>query len=84
MDDSGQFNPGFYFGLQRARPGAAPARKLAAIADGILRSHGIKRSLFNAAECRVTLGKLLARDNEIVATCETDPTLRVRIPEGPM
>ena len=39
-----------------------------------------EHSFFKAAECKVTLGKLLERYNEIVAACETDPTLRVRMP----
>ena len=30
----------------------------------------------------ITLGKLLTRYNEIVASCETDPTLVVRIPNA--
>jgi hypothetical protein len=51
-------------------------------AGQFLTANVYERSLFNAAECRVTLGKLLQRYNEIVATCETDPTLRVRIPEA--
>ncbi len=41
-----------------------------------------ERSLFNAAECKVTLCKLLTRYNEIVETCETDPTLRIRMPRS--
>lgn len=53
-------------------------------AGQFLTANVYERSLFNAAECRITLGKLLERYNEIVATCETDPTLRVRIPEGPL
>lgn len=52
-------------------------------AGQFLTANVYERSLFNAAECRVTLGKLLERYNEIVATCETDPTLRVRIPVVP-
>lgn len=52
-------------------------------AGQFLTANVYERSLFNSAECRVTLGKLLERYNEIVATCETDPTLRVRIPESP-
>lgn len=52
-------------------------------AGQFLTANVYERSLFNAAECRVTLGKLLERYNEIVATCETDPTLRVRLPGTP-
>lgn len=40
-----------------------------------------EHSLFKAAECKITLGKLLARYNEIVAECETDPVLVIRIPQ---
>lgn len=39
-----------------------------------------ERSFFKAAECKVTLGKLLERYNEIVASCETDPTLQIKLP----
>ena len=53
-------------------------------AGQFLTANVYERSLFNAAECRITLGKLLERYNEIVAICETDPTLRVRIPEKPV
>lgn len=38
-----------------------------------------ERSLFKAADCKVTLSKLLERYNEIVSSCETDPTLRIQI-----
>lgn len=40
-----------------------------------------QRSLFQAAECKITLCKILGRYNEIVARCETDPLLRVQILE---
>ena len=53
-------------------------------AGQFLTANVYERSLFNAAECRITLGKLLVRYNEIVSICETDPTLRVRIPEDPV
>jgi len=39
-----------------------------------------EHSLFKAANCKITLGKLLERYNEIVEGCEADPTLHVRIP----
>jgi len=39
-----------------------------------------ERSLFNAADCRVTLTALLDRYNAIVAECETDPSLSVKMP----
>src|ERR1017187_9154071 len=38
-----------------------------------------ERSLFKAAVCKTTLGKLLVRYNEIVSKCETDPTLLVKL-----
>jgi len=40
-----------------------------------------ERSLFKTAECRVTLKKLLERYNAIVAECETDPSLIIRVPQ---
>jgi hypothetical protein len=39
-----------------------------------------ERSLFKAADCKMTLTALLERFNEIVASCETDPSLLVKIP----
>jgi hypothetical protein len=39
-----------------------------------------ERSLFKAADCRVTLTALLDRYNAIVAECETDPSLSVKLP----
>ncbi len=38
-----------------------------------------ERSLFQAADCKVTLTKLLERYNEIVKECESDPALRIRL-----
>lgn len=38
-----------------------------------------ERSLFKTADCKVTLSKLLERYNEIVACCETDPSLRIKL-----
>ena len=61
-----------------------PALVLLENVTGFLTANIYERSLLNAAECRITLGKLLARYNEIVASCETDPSLLVRIPEGPV
>ncbi|MEI8341371.1 MAG: DUF4928 family protein [Verrucomicrobiota bacterium] len=49
-------------------------------AGQFLTANVYERSFFKAAECKVTLGKLLQRYNEIVEKCETDPTLRVRMP----
>ena len=39
-----------------------------------------ERSLFRTAECKVTLTTLLVRYNAIIAKCETDPSLTIRIP----
>jgi hypothetical protein len=36
-----------------------------------------ERSLFQVADCKITLTKLLERYNELVDECETDPVLRV-------
>jgi Domain of unknown function (DUF4928) len=38
-----------------------------------------ERSLFKTAACKVTLSNLLERYNEIVASCESDPALRIAI-----
>ncbi len=38
-----------------------------------------ERSLFKAAECKVTLAALLTRYNAIVDECETDPSLRIKL-----
>lgn len=38
-----------------------------------------ERSLFNAAACKITLSRLLERYNQIIASCENDPSLRVRL-----
>ncbi len=38
-----------------------------------------ERSLFKAAECKVTLAGLLSRYNAIVDECETDPSLRIKL-----
>jgi Domain of unknown function (DUF4928) len=69
-------------------PGAAFLLKNSDLVDRVdvldaaqfLTANVYERSLFKAAECNVTLGKLLTRYNEIVAECETDPTLVVRMP----
>jgi hypothetical protein len=39
-----------------------------------------ERSLFKAADCKVTLAALLDRYNAIVEKCETDPVLLVKLP----
>ena len=49
-------------------------------AGQFLTANVYERSFFKAAECKVTLGKLLERYNEIVASCETDPTLQIKLP----
>jgi len=46
-------------------------------ASQFLTANVLERSLFKVADCKLTLTKLLRRYNEIVATCETDPTLKV-------
>lgn len=38
-----------------------------------------ERSLFKAADCKITLVNLLERYNEIVASCETDPSLQIKL-----
>jgi hypothetical protein len=38
-----------------------------------------ERSLFKAADCKTTLSRLLERYNEIVVSCETDPSLVVKL-----
>ncbi|MBL8634739.1 MAG: DUF4928 family protein [Myxococcales bacterium] len=37
-----------------------------------------ERSLFKASDCRATISEILARYNQIVESCETDPVLRIR------
>ena len=49
-------------------------------ASQFLTANVYERSFFKAAECKVTLGRLLERYNEIVASCETDPTLQIKLP----
>jgi vacuolar-type H+-ATPase subunit F/Vma7 len=39
-----------------------------------------ERSLFKAAECKITLTALLDRYNAIIARCETDPSLLIKMP----
>jgi hypothetical protein len=39
-----------------------------------------ERSFFKAEDCKVTLSNLLARYNAIVDECETDPSLRIKLP----
>lgn len=38
-----------------------------------------ERSLFQAGECNVTLRAIVDRYNQIVALCETDPVLQIRV-----
>lgn len=38
-----------------------------------------ERSFFKAADCKITFSNLLERYNEIVASCETDPSLRIKL-----
>ncbi len=66
--------------------GAAFLLKTAQLADRVdvldvaqfLTANVYERSLFQTAACKVTLAKLIERYNEIVSSCETDPSLRVR------
>lgn len=46
-------------------------------ASQFLTANVLERSLFRVEDCKITLTKLLKRYNEIVSTCETDPTLKV-------
>ena len=67
--------------------GAAFLLKNSALAERVdvfdagqfLTANVLERSLFRAASCKVTLTELLQRYNDIVATCETDPSLRIRL-----
>ena len=47
-------------------------------ATQFLTANVYERSLFKAEDCKATLSSILARYNEIVTTCETDPVLRIR------
>jgi len=38
-----------------------------------------ERSFFKTADCKITLSRLLERYNEIVASCETEPSLRINL-----
>ena len=51
-------------------------------AGQFLTANVYERSFFKAAECKVTLRKLLERYNEIVASCETDPALLIKLSEA--
>lgn len=48
-------------------------------ATQFLTANVYERSLFVAGECKTTIASILMRYNEIVAMCETDPVLHVRI-----
>lgn len=47
-------------------------------ATQFLTANVYERSLFKAGECKATLAAILARYNEIVMACETDPVLVIR------
>ena len=47
-------------------------------ATQFLTANVYERSLFRAGDCKTTLSTILARYNEIVGSCETDPVLRIR------
>ncbi len=67
--------------------GAGFLLKAAQLADRVdvldvgqfLTANVYERSLFKAATCKVTLSKLLERYNEIVRSCETDPSLKIKL-----
>ncbi len=46
-----------------------------------LTANVFEHSKFSAAQCKVTLANILTRYNAIVSECETDPSLRVRLPD---
>jgi hypothetical protein len=52
-------------------------------ATQFLTANVYERSLFHAANCKLTLTRLIQRYNEIVAKCETDPALRVNLSKTP-
>jgi len=68
--------------------GAGFLLKAAQLADRVdvldvgqfLTANVCERSLFKAAECKITLEALLDRYNGIVAKCETDPSLLIKVP----
>jgi hypothetical protein len=47
-------------------------------ATQFLTANVYERSFFKAGECKATLTAILARYNEIVESCETDPVLKIR------
>jgi hypothetical protein len=67
--------------------GAAFLLKSARLSDRVdvldagqfLTANVYERSLFKEAHCKPTLSRLLNRYNEIVAVCEADPALRIRV-----
>ena len=73
--------------LAEAVEPAAFLLKAADIADRVdvldaaqfLTANVYERSLFKAADCKVTLTALLQRYNAIVAACETDPSLLIKL-----
>jgi len=48
-------------------------------ATQFLTANVYERSLFKAGECKATLAAILARYNEILLACETDPVLVIRL-----
>jgi hypothetical protein len=48
-------------------------------AGQFLTANVYERSLFKAAECKLTLATLLTRYNAIVDQCEADPSLRIKL-----
>ncbi len=49
-------------------------------ATQFLTANVYERSFFKTAQCKVTLTALLERYNAIVAECETDPSLLIKVP----
>jgi len=47
-------------------------------ATQFLTANVYERSLFKGGECKATLSGILARYNEIISECETDPVLRIQ------
>jgi len=46
-------------------------------ASQFLTANVLERSFFKMADCKITLTRMLNRYNQIVSTCEADPTLKV-------
>lgn len=68
--------------------GAGFLLKAAQLADRVdvldvvqfLTANVYEHSLFKAAGCKITLSRLLKRYNQIIAACETEPSLNISLP----